>query len=101
MLDREEAGEELPGQGEEEGGPPLAGYSPVVARLDLIADRVMAVRTAVQSTYTKDHNEPTFEPLDRPTTALDRERERRARSLLLELDALVLGGGLVVSVVGE
>lgn len=71
-------------------------YSPVVARLDLIADRVMAVRTAVQANYTKEHQEPSFEPLDRPVTALERERERRTRNLLLELDALILGDGLPV-----
>jgi hypothetical protein len=88
----EEAGHELPAQD----GRTLHHYSPVVARLDLIADRVMAVRTAVQANYTKEHQEPTFEPIERPETALDRERERRARNLLLEVDALVMGEGVEI-----
>lgn len=69
-------------------------YSPVVARLDLIADRIMAVRTAVQAGYSKDHKEPRFEPMMRPVTALDMERERRARSVLAEVDDLLFGPGL-------
>jgi len=78
-------------------GPTMLDYSPVVARLDLLADRLLAVRTAVLAGYTRDHQEPHFEPLPRPTSAMERERERRARNLLLELEALVLGDGLVIS----
>jgi hypothetical protein len=91
----EERGISLPNPSSD--GPSLLDYSPVVARLDLLADRVMAVRTAVLANYTKDHQEPQFEPLERPVTALDREREVRTRSLLLELDALVFGDGLALS----
>lgn len=87
--------EGVPGQSEDE-GPGLLGYSPIVARLDHLADRLLAIRTAVQANYTKDHVEPQWQPLPRPTTALDRERERRARTVLEEVDALILGGGLVV-----
>jgi hypothetical protein len=72
-----------------------------VARLDSIADRILAVRTAVQANYTKDHQEPTFRPLDRPTTAIERERERRARTVLLETDALLRGGKLKLIIGSE
>lgn len=84
----EEAGEVLPGVSTS----PIADYSPVISRLDLLADRVMAVRTAVQAQYTKDHVEPKFPLLDRPETAIDRVREQRAVTVLNEVDALVMGG---------
>ncbi len=54
-----------------------AGYTSLDARLDLIADRLMSVRTAVQAGYAKEHKEPRFKSLPRPTTAIERERERR------------------------
>lgn len=72
------------------------GYSDVISRLDLIADRVLAVRTATQANYTKAHKEPKFDPLPRPTTAIERERERRTRTVLTEADDLLLGGGIVL-----
>lgn len=93
VLDMEESGESSPTTGDDL--TPL-GYSDVVSRLDLIADRVMLVRTAVQAGYTREHEEPRMEPLPRPVTALERERERRARTVLLEVDAFVLGGGMVI-----
>lgn len=92
----EEAGTALPVP--ETSGPSLLDYSPVVSRLDLLADRLLAVRTAVQAQYSRDHQEPNFQPMERPTTAIERERERRTRNLLLELDALVLGEGLTLSI---
>jgi hypothetical protein len=91
----EEAGTPLPMP--EETGPSLLDYSPVVARLDILADRMLAVRTAVQAGYSRDHQEPAFEPLPRPETAMDRVRERRTRNLLLELEAQVFGEGLAIS----
>jgi len=90
ILDLEEAGEEIPGGSSS----PSADYSPVVARLDMIADRVLAVRTAVQANYTEGHKEPNFEPIPRPETAIERERERRSLTVLGEVDALVTGGAL-------
>lgn len=99
MLDREEAGLDAPptgGDGETADLTPL-GYSDIVARLDLIADRVFSVRTAVQATITKDHEEPRFPSMPRPVTAIERERERRARTVLLEVDALVMGGGAAIT----
>lgn len=96
VLDMEERGERTPpGAGEDDDLTPL-GYSDIVARLDLIADRVMLVRTATQAGYTRDHEEPRLDPLPRPVTALERERERRARTVLLDVDAMVSGGGLVI-----
>lgn len=98
MLDREEAGLETPPTGDDE-TPQLTplGYSDVVSRLDLIADRVFAVRTAVQASFSKDHEEPRFPSMPRPVTAMERERERRARTVLLEVNALVMGGGALIT----
>jgi hypothetical protein len=76
----------------EDHDPTPHGYTTVDARLDLIADRIMAVRTAVQASGGGD--EPTFEPIQRPVTAIERERERRARSVLLDVDAMILGAGV-------
>ena len=94
ICDMEEAGQETPPTGEtldDDTITPL-GYSPIIARLDLIADRVMAVRTSVQASYAEKHEEPNFKPLPRPETALDRERERRTRILLEDVDALFRSG---------
>jgi len=96
VLDMEEAGlASAPPNASER--PSVLHYSPVIARMDMLADRLLAVRTAVQAGYTKEHQEPEFNPLPRPETAIERERERRTRNLLLELDAVVRGDGLVVS----
>lgn len=70
------------------------GYTPETARLDLIADRVLSVRTALYAVNSKDGQEKSFRPLPRPKTALDRERERRTTKLLNEYDNLIRGGGL-------
>jgi hypothetical protein len=94
LADLEEAGRLV--RPDPEDGPSLVDYDPIVARLELIADRVLAVRTAVQANYTKNHEEPRFTPLPRPVTAMDRVQERRARTVLSEVDALVRGDGLVV-----
>lgn len=98
-LDLEEAGAGLPPTGEEIVRDPELSplyYDPRVARLDLIADRVLAVRTATQAGYSKDHKEPSFEPLTRPTTALERERERRNLLILDETDRMFREVGLLV-----
>lgn len=95
LLDWEESGDGAPPTGDRVQQTPL-GYTDVVSRLDLIADRVMLVRTAVQAGYAKEHKEPTFDPLPRPTTAIDRARERRTRTVLEEAEALVFGAGLVL-----
>jgi hypothetical protein len=96
VLDMEEAGKGIPPGTEDHDLTPL-GYTEVVARLDLIADRVMAVRTAVQAGYSKDHEEPRFEPMTRPVTAIDKERERRSRKILNEIESLIFGEGLSLS----
>lgn len=70
------------------------GYTEIASRLDLIADRVLSVRTAVQAGNSKDGKEPTFTPMRQPVTALERERERRTTGELAELDAMIRGGGL-------
>lgn len=92
VLDLEEEGVGTPGAEE----PPLTslGYSEEVARLDLIADRIMSVRTAVQASYADKHQEPHFEPIKRPTTAIEKERERRARKVLVGIEAEIFGVGL-------
>lgn len=88
--------ETLPGAAEDAPYTPL-GYTEIVSRLDLVADRVLAVRTAVQASYSDKHKEPHFDPLPRPTTELAKERERRARNVLLEVDRLFTGEGLSLS----
>lgn len=100
-LDLEEAGYGLPPTAEAERDDAFSPlyYDPLVARLDLIADRVMAVRTAVQAGYSEEHKEPHFEPIVRPTTAIDRERERRIRNELDVLDAQIQGEGLVLELI--
>lgn len=98
ICDMEDLGEQAP-PGSESGPEMMSpiGYSPVVSRLNLIADRVAAVRTAVQAGYSPKHEEPKFTPMPVPETAVDRERERRARSLLNDVDALFRGEGLPLS----
>jgi hypothetical protein len=95
-LDLEAAGEGLPptGESDEDHAATPLYYDPLVARLDLIADRVMAVRTATQAAYSQDNKEPYFDPITRPMTAMDRERERRERNALEEVNALIQGEGL-------
>jgi hypothetical protein len=93
ILDvQEKQGQDMPGISE--AGPALTplGYSEVVARLDLIADRVMGVRTAVQAGYTQNHEEPHFEPIRRPEPAVERVRELRVARELDELDRQFRGG---------
>lgn len=88
ICDMEDAGMDTPAGASSGDGEPLvepAGYTPVIARLDLILDRLMGVRTAVQAGYSKDHKEPKWTPLPRPSTAIERERERRT---LDELSAI-------------
>jgi len=87
VCDRKDAGGELPPGTETVEDPPMApaGYTAVVARLDLIADRIMSVRTAVQAGYAKENKEPSFDPLPRPTTAIERERERRTLAELSQI----------------
>jgi hypothetical protein len=96
MLDKEEKDEEHPPLSEDDAEYSPLGYSEVVQRLDLIADRVMAVRTSVIASYADKHKEPTFEPIKRPKTAIERERERRARKVLLSVEAEVFGRGLIL-----
>jgi hypothetical protein len=93
----EKEGEALPGA-EDRITP--HGYTDVIARLDLIADRVLSVRTAVQAGYTQDHEEPHFETLPRPETAVERAREDRVRNELEELDRQ-FREGIVLNITGE
>ena len=95
MCDLEDAGRDLPPGATQDEEPLMApaGYTAVIGRLDLIADRVMGVRTAVQAGYHKEHKEPTYEPLPRPTTAMERERERRTIDELTEIaDSFFMDG---------
>lgn len=96
ICDAEEKGEGHPPVGDDDDAEitPL-DYSEVIARLDIIADRILLTRNAVVAGYAKDGKEPEFRPMTRPTTALDQERERRTRRLLEEVDALVREGVLL------
>lgn len=91
LLDKEEEGEETPPGLESDRTP--HGYTDIVSRLELIADRVMAVRSAIYASMDqKNHKEPEWERMPTPITAVDREREDRTRKLLYDLDSLVRGG---------
>ena len=92
ILDAEERGEAHPPTGDEDEEISPLGYTDVIARLDIVADRILLARNAVVAGYAQDHKEPEFRPMTRPTTALDRERERRTRRLLLEIDAQIREG---------
>jgi hypothetical protein len=70
------------------------GYTPVVGRLDLVLDRLQALESAIIWTANPKEQRPQLHPMPRPETALDRERERRTRSLLDEVDAMLRGDGL-------
>jgi hypothetical protein len=64
---------------------------------------VLGVIIAVQSSNAENANQVTpFEPMPRPLTALDQERERRERSLLMETERLIFGGIVLEGIqVGE
>jgi hypothetical protein len=96
VCDAEDRGEEHPPAdvGEPERSP--LHYDEMVSRLDLIADRVMGVRTAVQHSIDPSKQEPHFQPMERPVTALDKERERRAVSVLTEVERQIFGDGLLL-----
>jgi hypothetical protein len=96
MLDMEEQGENPITSTEPPDMTPL-GYTDVIARLDLIADRVLAVRGAVFAANSDGGQEPQFTPMDRPVTAIERVRERRARSLLVGIESEIFGAGLSTS----
>jgi hypothetical protein len=101
VVDLEErTGQVMPGMldGEDQIGP--LGYDEVVQRLDLLADRVLGVIIASNA---ENANQVTpFEPMPRPLTALDQERERRERSLLMETERLIFGGIVLEGIqVGE
>lgn len=70
-------------------------YSPEIAYLALIADRVLAVRSAVFAAQ-GDGSEQPIPTLPRPKTALERVRERHAIDELLEIERQIFGGGLQV-----
>lgn len=61
----------------------------------MIADRVLAVRSAV-FTVNSDQQERPLDILPRPKTALERVRERHIISELLEVERQLFGGGIQV-----
>jgi hypothetical protein len=91
VVDMEQRGELVPPAADPENISPL-GYSPEIGYLALIADRVELVRNTLIAVNSDGGNGPMFKPLPRPTTALDRERERRILDELLEIDAYIRGG---------
>jgi hypothetical protein len=92
VLDRQEAGEEVATAADPDHVSPLH-YTPEVAYLSLIADRVLAVRSAIFAAQS-DSGEPPIPTLPRPKTALDTVRERRMITELLAIEREIFGGGL-------
>lgn len=86
-------GEYPPAVDDDEGITPL-GYDPVIARLDMIADREMMIWAAVVAQYTQDHKPPNWQEMPTPTTAVDKERENRVKNELNALHRLLMGEGL-------
>jgi hypothetical protein len=98
IIEAEEKGEPAPpGAVDDNDIMSPSGYDEIVSRLDLIADRVMGVRASVVASVHPKHKEPDWKPLPRPRTLLDIAREARTRNVLLEVDALIMGGGLEIS----
>lgn len=82
----------MPGLGDVPEMTPL-GYSEIISRLDLLADRQLQTIIAIQAGYAEDHGQvSTFEPMQRPVTAIQKVREIRERSLLLETEREIFGG---------
>ncbi|RDG37964.1 hypothetical protein [Streptomyces corynorhini] len=77
MADDDELAAQIPEP--EPGPPPLAGWSPEIATLTLIADRLGEVVTAIHNTTAKKPGKPP-PPLPRPQTAHDRLARRRRRA---------------------
>jgi hypothetical protein len=101
ICDMEDAGKETPPTGEssvtdDEAMSPF-GYTPEVSRLDLILDRLQSLESAVMWTVQPDKQREQIQPMPRPETALDRERESRTRSLLEDLDAMFRGEGIALT----
>jgi hypothetical protein len=90
ILEREIAGEEVASAANPDEISPL-GYTPEIAYLALIADRVDLVNNTLIA-VNSDGGAPMFSPLPRPTTLLDRMREQRTIDELLELDRQIRGG---------
>jgi hypothetical protein len=98
MLDMEDAGEEpITRTTEDEETISPLGYTDEISRLDLIADRIMSVRTALFAVNSDDGSEQQFPPMKRPVTAAERLREQRTRSLITGIEAEIFGAGFSVS----
>lgn len=91
ILDAEEAGQAVADAADPELTVSPLGYTPELGYLSLIADRVALVRNAVFAANSEGGAEPHFQPLPRPVTAIERERERRTRIELLDIDRLLRG----------
>lgn len=98
IVDREEAAaaagiaEDGMPTGADPREPTPLGYNPELSYLAIIADRTLLVRDAVIASGGEDP--PHSQPLPRPTTAVERERARRNRDELLEIDRMLRGAGL-------
>lgn len=95
FLDQVEAGEEVIPQADPDRVDPLH-FTPQLAYLSLIADRVLAVRSAIFAVNSEESERP-VPTLPRPTSAVDRVREKRAMAELLELERQLFGGGIDVN----
>jgi hypothetical protein len=91
VLELEKAGQEVAPAADPNQMTPL-GYTPELAYLAIIADRLEAVRNVIIAVNTEDGNMPPVTPLPRPTTTLDRLREQSVIDELLDIDRQIRGG---------
>lgn len=95
ILDAAEAGEEIAPAADPDQITPLH-YTPEIGYLALIADRLLAVRSAIFAAQSEGQEQP-IDRLPRPKTAVDQLRERRVIDELLEIERQIFGGGLPVT----
>lgn len=69
-------------------------YGPVEQRLDLVANLLMYIRSAVQAGYTTGHKEPKVRPLPTPKTALEIARQEAEFSELRALSDWITGADM-------
>lgn len=96
ILSASDAGEDVAPAADPDQISPLH-YTPEIGYLALIADRLLAVRSAIFAAQSENGHEQPIEHLPRPKTAMDRARERRVIGELLEIEQHIFGGGLQVN----
>lgn len=79
MANDDEMAEKIAGQKYRDTGPRLSEYTPVVARLDVLADRIAELIALTVQVNNKNGKAPRVRPARRPETAITRAERRRAQ----------------------